>query len=143
MNWPGDTTALADDLRRSLRGEVRFDAGHRALYATDASNYRQVPIGVVFPVDDEDLIAAVAACRRHGAPVVQRGGGYQPRRAVLQRGGGDRRLRHLTGVREIDPARRTARVPGTVLDDLRGAASATGSPSAPIPPPTAGARSAG
>ena len=43
MNWPGDATALADDLRRSLRGEVRFDTGHRALYATDASNYRQVP----------------------------------------------------------------------------------------------------
>jgi hypothetical protein len=44
-----DAEALADLLRRNLRGEVRFDAGSRALYATDGSNYRQVPIGVVIP----------------------------------------------------------------------------------------------
>src|SRR4051812_16293974 len=73
--WPGDARSLEDDLRRSVRGEVRFDSGSRALYATDASNYRQVPIGVVSPVDPEDVIAAVAACRRHGAPIVHRGAG--------------------------------------------------------------------
>ena len=73
--WNGDATALEDDLRRSIRGEVRFDTGSRALYAKDASNYRQVPIGGVIPLDEDDLIAAVAACRRHGAPLVQHGGG--------------------------------------------------------------------
>jgi FAD/FMN-containing dehydrogenase/Fe-S oxidoreductase len=118
--WPGDTTALEDDLRRSLRGEVRFDAGSRALYATDASNYRQVPIGVVVPVDDEDLIAAVAACRRQGAPIVQRGAGTSLAGQCCNVAVVIDASRHLTGVREIDPARRTARVrPGTVLDDLR------------------------
>jgi FAD/FMN-containing dehydrogenase/Fe-S oxidoreductase len=121
--WPGDTTALEDDLRRSLRGEVRFDAGSRALYATDASNYRQVPIGVVVPVDDEDLIAAVAACRRQGAPIVQRGAGTSLAGQCCNVAVVIDASRHLTGVREIDPARRTARVrPGTVLDDLRGSA---------------------
>src|SRR3954451_1112369 len=75
MTFTGDATALEADLRAAVRGEVRFDAGYRALYATDASNYRQVPIGVVCPLDADDLIAAVAACRRHGAPIVQRGGG--------------------------------------------------------------------
>src|SRR5437588_6377321 len=39
-----DADALALELRRRIRGEVRFDDGSRALYATDASNYRQVPI---------------------------------------------------------------------------------------------------
>ena len=57
-------------LKRELRGEVRFDRGSRALYATDASNYRQIPIGLVVPRDDDDVIAAVAQCRRYGAPVL-------------------------------------------------------------------------
>ena len=51
-----------------LSGEVRFDAGSRALYATDGSNYRQVPIGVVIPRSIEDVVATVATCRRFGAP---------------------------------------------------------------------------
>src|SRR5258708_6476827 len=67
--------ALAAELAGMVRGEVRFDAGSRALYSTDASNYRQMPIGVVVPRDAEDAAAAIAACRRHGAPVLSRGGG--------------------------------------------------------------------
>jgi hypothetical protein len=35
-----DVRALESAIRRAVRGEVRFDAGSRALYATDASNYR-------------------------------------------------------------------------------------------------------
>src|SRR5947207_11786307 len=68
-------TGLAADLRRVVRGEVRFDPGSRALYATDASNYRQVPIGVVLPRDVDDVVATVEVCRRHGAPILSRGGG--------------------------------------------------------------------
>jgi FAD/FMN-containing dehydrogenase len=67
--------ALEADLRRGVRGEVRFDPGSRGAYASDGSNYRQVPIGVVVPADADDVEAAVAACRRHGAPVLGRGGG--------------------------------------------------------------------
>src|SRR5690348_12350207 len=67
--------ALERHLRRHLAGEVRFDAGSRALYATDASNYRQVPIGVVIPRSVDDIIATVAVCREHEAPVLARGGG--------------------------------------------------------------------
>src|SRR5215467_7392829 len=70
-----DAEELADDLRRKIKGEVRFDDGSRALYATDGSNYRQVPIGVVIPRDEEDVIETVAAARRFGAPVLARGGG--------------------------------------------------------------------
>ena len=71
-----DATALAADLKKAVKGEVRFDAGSRALYSTDASNYRQVPIGVVVPRDADDVVAAVAArADEHGAPMLARGGG--------------------------------------------------------------------
>src|SRR3989440_4242398 len=67
--------ALAARLRSSIRGEVRFDDGSRALYATDASNYRQVPIGVVIPRDADDVVQTLALCREFKAPVLGRGGG--------------------------------------------------------------------
>ena len=59
-----DAAALEEELRRVVRGEVRFDAGSRALYSTDGSNYRQVPIGVVIPKSKEDVVATLAACRK-------------------------------------------------------------------------------
>src|SRR6266516_2599181 len=70
-----DAKALAVELRTRIRGEVLFDAGARALYTTDGSNYRQVPIGVIRPIDVEDVIETVAACRRFGVPILARGGG--------------------------------------------------------------------
>src|SRR5256884_3082702 len=70
-----DAEALASKLRSIIRGEVRFDDGSRALYATDSSNYRQVPIGVVIPRDVEDVVSTIAACYRFGAPILARGGG--------------------------------------------------------------------
>src|SRR5438067_13840609 len=76
---PVDSFAAAVDLERALtgvvRGEVRFDRGSRALYATDGSNYRQIPIGLVVPRDADDVKAAVAVCRKYGAPVLPRGAG--------------------------------------------------------------------
>src|SRR5690242_4555530 len=75
---PGDepasfAPALAADLAGRIEGDVCFDAGSRALYATDASNYRQVPIGIVVPKSLDDVEAAVATCRQYGAPVLARG----------------------------------------------------------------------
>src|SRR6266699_3297791 len=70
-----DAAGLESALRRHLRGEVRFDAGSRALYATDGSNYRQVPIGVVLPRDKDDVLAALEVCRRFNAPILSRGAG--------------------------------------------------------------------
>ena len=55
-----DAEALASELRKRIRGEVRFDNGSRALYATDASNYRQIPIGVVCPRDASDVEETLA-----------------------------------------------------------------------------------
>lgn len=67
--------ALETALKAAVRGEVRFDRGSRAIYSSDGSNYRQVPIGVVVPLDADDVIGAVAVCRQFGAPVLSRGGG--------------------------------------------------------------------
>ncbi|HZU90427.1 MAG TPA: FAD-binding protein, partial [Stellaceae bacterium] len=66
---------LAEALAGRLAGEVRFDAASRALYATDLSIYRQVPIGVVIPKSVEDVEAALAACRERQVPVLPRGCG--------------------------------------------------------------------
>ena len=68
------STKLAAALRARVRGEVRFNDGDRALYSTDASNYRQIPIGVVLPRDADDVVETVAVCREFGAPIVSRGG---------------------------------------------------------------------
>src|SRR5205823_10361516 len=70
-----DVDALEAELRKSIRGEVRFGDGDRALYSTDSSNYRQIPIGVVIPCDRSDVIVTVAVCRKFGAPITCRGGG--------------------------------------------------------------------
>ncbi len=70
-----DVAGLERDLAAEVDGEVRFDAGSRAAYSTDASNYRQVPIGVVVPRTIEAGATAVAVCRRYGAPITSRGGG--------------------------------------------------------------------
>jgi len=125
---------LARELERAISGEVRFDAGSRALYATDASNYRQVPIGVVLPKTKEDVVRTVEICRRHGAPILARGGGTSlcgqscNVAVVLDFS------KYLNRVLEIDPVAKTARVePGCVLDDLRRAAAQHGLTFAPDP----------
>jgi FAD/FMN-containing dehydrogenase/Fe-S oxidoreductase len=120
ITWPGDARALESDLRRAVRGEVRFDAGSRALYATDASNYRQIPIGVVFPKSPDDAGAAMEVCRRHGAPVLGRGAGTSLAGQACNVAVVLDTSRHLTRILEIDPERRLARVePGVILDSLR------------------------
>lgn len=118
-----DAGALERELRSIVRGEVRFSAGDRALYSSDASNYRQVPIGVVIPRDKEDVIRTVAACRRYGAPILARGGGTGiPGQSVNVAVMIDF-SKYMSGVIELDPERRLARVePGCVLDTLRDAA---------------------
>src|SRR3954451_3333221 len=70
-----DVESLQTELEHALSGEVRFDRGSLALYANDSSNFRQVPIGVVIPRTADDVVAAHVACARHGAPIVNRGGG--------------------------------------------------------------------
>ena len=118
-----DTSALEAALRRHLRGEVRFDSGSRAVYATDGSNYRQVPIGVVVPRDKEDVLATVALCRDYRAPLLARGGGTSLAGQCCNAAIVMDFSKYMANILEIDPSRRIARVePGVVLDNLRAAA---------------------
>jgi FAD/FMN-containing dehydrogenase/Fe-S oxidoreductase len=129
-----DADGLAADLRAVVSGEVRFDAGSRALYATDGSNYRQPPIGVVIPRGIDDVIAAVAVCRRHGAPIFGRGGGTSLAGQCCNAAVCFDMSKYMNRVLAIDPDRRLARVqPGTILDDLREAAKAYGLTFGPDP----------
>src|SRR5208337_3808451 len=115
-----DAPELEAALRRHLRGEVRFDSGSRALYATDGSNYRQVPIGVVVPRDKEDVLATVVLCRDHRAPLLARGGGTSLAGQCCNVAVVLDFSKYMAAILEIDPARRIARVePGVVLDRLR------------------------
>ena len=71
----GSLGAAVASLRSRVDGEVRFDVGSRAAYSTDASNFRQVPIGVVVPRSIEAAVEAVVVCHEHDLPIVNRGGG--------------------------------------------------------------------
>lgn len=117
------SAGLESALRRRVRGEVRFDNGSRALYATDGSNYRQVPIGVVLPRDADDVIAAISVCREHGAPVLCRGGGTSLAGQCCNVAVVLDFSKYMANIVELDPDRRIARVqPGVILDHLRSAA---------------------
>jgi FAD/FMN-containing dehydrogenase/Fe-S oxidoreductase len=118
-----DASALADSLRKHIQGEVRFDRGARALYATDGSNYRQAPIGVVLPRDADDVLATVALCREFGAPLLCRGGGTSLAGQCCNVAVILDFSKYMARILEIDPVRRIARVqPGVILDHLRAAA---------------------
>src|SRR5437867_11011214 len=118
-----ESAALESALRRHLRGEIRFDDGSRALYSTDGSNYRQIPIGVVIPRDNDDVIAAVAICREHAAPLLCRGGGTSLAGQCCNVAVILDFSKYMAQILELDPQKRFARVqPGVILDHLRAAA---------------------
>ena len=112
-------SALEHDLRRRVDGEVRFDAGSRGAYSTDASNYRQVPVGVVVPRTVEAGAETVAVCAGHGVPVVSRGGGTSLAGQACNAAVVIDWSKYCHGLVSVDPEARTCVVePGIVLDEL-------------------------
>ncbi len=129
-----DAEALAARLRAGVAGEVRFDNGTRALYASDSSNYRQVPSGVVVPATIDDVVAAVAICREFDAPVLMRGAGTSLCGQTCNVAVVLDVSRHLTRIVSIDPHAGTAVIePGVVCDTLRDAAEQHGLTFGPDP----------
>src|ERR1035441_9935221 len=121
---PHERFAAARELEARLiatvKGEVRFDDASRALYSTDSSNYRQVPIGLVIPKDSADVIATVAACREFEAAILSRGGGTSVAGQTCNVAVVIDFSKYMHAVVELDPIGRRARVePGIVLDALR------------------------
>ena len=128
MAWTtADLGNLENELLRRVRGEVSFEAGTRALYTMDGSNYRQVPIGVVVPQTKEDVIEAIASCRKFGAPVFSRGAGTSLAGQTCNAAMVIDWSRHLHKIAELNPEERYARVePGVICDQLRDAAAPFG-----------------
>jgi FAD/FMN-containing dehydrogenase/Fe-S oxidoreductase len=125
---------LEHELKRIVRGEVRFDRGSRALYASDASNYRQFPIGLVVPRDSADVVAAVAACKEFGAPVLPRGAGTSLAGQACNVAVVLDFTKYMNQILELNVGQRYARVqPGAVLDTLRDRAEILGLTFAPDP----------
>ncbi|MFA9432093.1 FAD-binding and (Fe-S)-binding domain-containing protein [Egicoccus sp. AB-alg2] len=126
--------ALAFALRREVAGEVRFDPGSRHLFATDASNYRHVPLGVVTPRHADDVAATLAVCRDAGVPVTMRGAGTSLAGQATNTGVVLDVSRHLDRIEWVDPDARLARVePGVVLAALQAAAAPHGLAFGPDP----------
>src|SRR6185437_8260140 len=125
---------LERELHKRIEGEVRFDDGSRALYATDGSNYRQAPIGVVVPRTKEDVVQTMALARRFGAPVLSRGGGTSLRGQCCNVAIVMDFSKYMHHVVRIDAERRLGTVlPGCVLDDLRDTAKKQGLTFGPDP----------
>ena len=111
---------LEHDLKQGVRGDVLFDQGTRALYATDASNYRQVPIGVVYPKTVDDVIATAKIARKHGVPLLGRGGGTSLAGQCCNVAIILDFSRHMRTILNLDPHQKIAEVePGIVLDNVR------------------------
>lgn len=113
-------TKLATELKNTLEGEVRFDNGSRALYATDASNYRQLPIGVVLPKTQQDIITTVALCRKYDTPILSRGGGTSLAGQCCNEAVIMDLSKYYNKILSIDKEKKLVRVQtGIVLDHLR------------------------
>jgi FAD/FMN-containing dehydrogenase/Fe-S oxidoreductase len=114
-----DRRMLARELREAVEGEVRFDTATRALYATDASNFRQVPIGVVVPRSIEDIVAIHEVCRRHGAPILPRGAGTSLSGETVNAAVVVDCSKYLNAIGEVDTARRLVTVePGAINEQV-------------------------
>lgn len=110
-------------LRRRIDGEVRFDDGSRALYATDLSMYRHVPIGVVIPRNEEDVVRTVQLCHERQVPILARGCGTSLAGQTCNVAVVIDFSKHLNQILELNPRKHYAWVqPGLICDDLRNAA---------------------
>ncbi|TDQ54226.1 FAD-binding and (Fe-S)-binding domain-containing protein [Actinorugispora endophytica] len=123
----GEASALAARLRGRVGGEVSDSARRRAEYSTDASNYRVVPDVVVFPRDNDDVLAALDIARGEGAALTCRGGGTSVAGNAIGPGIVLDFSRHMNRIVSLDPGARSAVVqPGVVLADLQRAAAPHG-----------------
>jgi FAD/FMN-containing dehydrogenase/Fe-S oxidoreductase len=114
-----DRAGLRKALARAVKGEVRFDPQAVAMYATDASNFRQVPIGVVVPKSLDDVVAAHRICAKYGAPIVNRGGGTSLSGETVNYAVVIDNSKYLTRVGEVDTGNRRVTVePGVINEQL-------------------------
>src|SRR5580658_2655204 len=118
---------LERKLKAGQTGDVRFDAFTRGRYATDASHYQIMPLGVVTPRSIEEADRAIGVCRAEGVPVTPRGGGTSQAGQTVNETVVIDCSAYLNRVIEVDAVgRRCVVEPGIVLDELNRALKATG-----------------
>ena len=114
-----ENSALAARLRREITGDVLFDPFNRGRYATDASFYQIVPLGVVIPRTMDEALRALSITCDDGRIVTPRGGGTSQSGQTINDGIIIDFSKHLNRVISLDVENRTCVVePGIVLDDL-------------------------
>src|SRR5690606_19831375 len=110
---------LARRLRAETRGEVLFDAASRGRYATDASIYQIMPVGVFVPTGEDDIAIALQVAGQLGVPVLPRGAGTSQCGQTVGAALVIDNSRHIRGILSVDVDARVAEVePGLVLDEL-------------------------
>lgn len=126
--------SLRSKLEAETTAEVRFDAATRAIYASEASNYRQLPIGIVIPKTTADIVTTVRLCKEAGLPILPRGAGTSMCGQAVNAAVIIDASKYLNAINQIDPARRLARVePGVICDQLKGEAAKVGLTFGPDP----------
>lgn len=112
------TQEFISDLRRHV-AEVAFDHLTRVLFSTDASVYQVMPVGVAWPRNTEEVIAAVETAAQHNVPVLPRGGGSSLAGQAIGQALILDFSRYMDTILEINPEARTVRVqPGVLLGHL-------------------------
>ena len=113
------SSPLARRLRKELRGDVLFGAADRGRYATDASIYQIMPIGVVVPRDQTDLLLCLDIARANKTPILARGGGTSQCGQTVAEALVIDNSKWLNQIVDFNPQKRTITVePGMVLDHL-------------------------
>ncbi|HXN09628.1 MAG TPA: FAD-binding protein, partial [Steroidobacteraceae bacterium] len=113
------SAGLAGRLRRDTQAEVLFDDASRARYATDASIYQVMPVGVMVPRQEQDIATAIDIARELEVPVLARGAGTSQCGQTTGRALVIDTSTHFRRLLGVDVERRTATVePGIVLDHL-------------------------
>ena len=122
------------DLKQGLDGELDFSAAGVAMYTSHASNYRQVPLGIVFPKTETDIKIALNLCNEHQVPVLMRGAGTSQNGQTVNEAVVLDCSRFMNNVLSIDAENRTALIqPGIVCDSLKAEAQVHGLTFGPDP----------
>ena len=112
-------TTLERQLRAAITGDIWFDPVNRGRYATDASFYQVMPLGVVVPRTIHEALRTLEICRDDGRIVTPRGGGTSQCGQTVNDGVVIDLSKHLNRILSLDVENRTCVVePGIVLDDL-------------------------
>ncbi len=114
-----DMSGILEALGRTLKGELYTDLSTKIQYATDASEYREMPLAVVRPRDKKDIEKLIGFAREHGVTLIPRTAGTSLAGQVVGKGIVVDVSRHMTKILEVNLKEKWVRVePGVVLDEL-------------------------